>query len=390
MLNWQTGYCTNVHAGADIETTRANLQEHATAVRDQFSGDGEMGVGLWLSAAAAGALVDNDGVSEFRQWLAAERLVPFTMNGFPYGDFHQPVVKHLVYEPTWYEQSRLDYTNTLVDILDKILPSGIEGSISTLPICWGNPGPNPEQRQQAARLLRSAADHMAQTEQETGRLIYLCIEPEPGCFMDRGEDIVRFFDDDLLPGGNEELIRRHLRVCHDVCHAAVMFEEQADVLQLFRDRGLSVGKVQVSSAIKLELDGKSSDERQAGIDQLQGFAEDRYLHQTVWRKPGGELELFEDLPLALAELSANPAIEGEVRVHFHVPIFVKKFGHLGTSQQEVIDCVNATRGDEMLTHYEVETYAWGVLPEELREEKLSTGIAKELAWFQDLTGKVDS
>ena len=96
------------------------------------------------------------------------------------------------------------------------------------------------------------------------------------------------------------------------------------------------------------------------------------------------------MPAALAELSANPTVGGEVRVHFHVPIFVEQFGHLGTSQQEVIDCVQATQADEQLTHYEVETYAWGVLPEELREEKLATGIAKELAWFRELTRKVDS
>ncbi|MFT5523393.1 MAG: hypothetical protein ACI9G1_005770 [Pirellulaceae bacterium] len=387
--NWQTGYCTNVHAGADLQATRANLQQHALSVRDQFAGSEAMGVGLWLSAAAANSLVDDQGIDEFRQWLETERLVPFTMNGFPYGDFHQPVVKHLVYQPTWYEQTRLDYTNTLVDILDQILPAGIEGSISTLPVCWGNPGPSEDQRREAARLLRAAADHMARTESERGRLIYLCIEPEPGCFMDRGEDIVRFFEQDVLPGGNEEIIRRHLRVCHDVCHAAVMFEEQTDVLQLFRDRGLKVGKVQVSSAIKLRLDGKTHDERQAALNQLREFAEDRYLHQTVWRTAADDLRFFEDLPAALAELEANPAIAGEVRVHFHVPIFVENFGHLGTSQQEVIDCIQATSSDEELTHYEVETYAWGVLPEELRQENLAAGIAKELEWFRDLAEKVD-
>ena len=33
--------------------------------------------------------------------------MPFTFNGFPYGDFHQSVVKHRVYEPTWADAERL-------------------------------------------------------------------------------------------------------------------------------------------------------------------------------------------------------------------------------------------------------------------------------------------
>jgi hypothetical protein len=32
--------------------------------------------------------------------------------------------------------------------------------------------------------------------------------------------------------------------------------------------------------------------------------------------------------------------------------------------------------------YEVETYAWGVLPSELRRESLDEGIAQEIAWLQ--------
>ena len=45
-------------------------------------------------------------------------------------------MKHKVYRPTWYEAARLEYTTRLVVILDSLLPSGVEGSISTLPIAW--------------------------------------------------------------------------------------------------------------------------------------------------------------------------------------------------------------------------------------------------------------
>ncbi|MEC8431816.1 MAG: hypothetical protein VXZ54_02680, partial [Planctomycetota bacterium] len=86
----QLGYCTNVHAGADLETTRANLEEHAVAVKQLFSPDQPMGIGLWLSSEATQSLGDQE-LKTFKNWLDQEGLIPFTFNGFPFGDFHQPV-----------------------------------------------------------------------------------------------------------------------------------------------------------------------------------------------------------------------------------------------------------------------------------------------------------
>ena len=194
----QIGYCTNVHAGADLETTRANLQQHAVAVKQKFSPDGPLGIGLWLSANTARTLREGERIRDFAAWLTAVGLAPFTLNGFPYGDFHQPVVKHEVYKPTWSEPSRVDYTLDLIEILDGLLPPGMEGSISTLPIQWGKPSPSSEQLSAAAANLRKVADRLAWLEEERGRLIYLCLEPEPGCVLDQAQDVVEFFEDQLL------------------------------------------------------------------------------------------------------------------------------------------------------------------------------------------------
>src|SRR4051794_8818385 len=90
----QVGYCTNVHAGAGLDQTRANLERYALAVKRLASPDRPMGVGLWLSAPAARQLLEERRVGEFAAWLREVGLVPFTLNGFPFGDFHQPVVKH--------------------------------------------------------------------------------------------------------------------------------------------------------------------------------------------------------------------------------------------------------------------------------------------------------
>jgi hypothetical protein len=377
-MKFATGYCTNVHAGANLAQTMDNLQTHATAVRQQFSPNGLMGIGLWLSASTAEAMVAApDGISEFAEFLHTNQLVPYTMNGFPFGDFHQAKVKHDVYLPTWLEPPRADYTRTLVQLLDAILPAGADGSISTVPIAWGTPSLTAEQSKQAAQQLYGVAQTLRQLEDESGRFISLCIEPEPGCAIGTSVELVRFFEDYLVGAGDEALVRRYLRVCHDVCHANVMFEPQAEVLDLYASHGIEIGKVQVSAAVVANFE--QTDDRAGMLEQLAAFGEDRYLHQTCVRA-NGTTRFFEDLPEAIAEAREDGPV-GEWRVHFHVPVYLRKFGLLETSQDDVIECLTRLPPD---THYEVETYAWNVLPAELQCETLAEGIAKELKWFASI------
>jgi hypothetical protein len=380
-VNWaQTGYCTNVHAGADFETTRANLQRYALAVKNAVCPREPMGIGLWLSAAAAGKLLGDGQTGAFAAWLSGVGLVPYTFNGFPYGDFHQTVVKHRVYEPTWWQPERLRYTLDLIAIQDELLPAGMAGSISTLPLAWGNPRPSQENLRQAAANLRTVAGRLARLERETGRFICLCLEPEPGCFIQRSGDLVQFFENYLLRDGDGEVSRRYLRVCHDVCHAVVMFEGQADVFRAYQAAGIGVGKVQVSSAVCMPMDGLDEAEKATALAQLVTFREERYLHQTVVWSSKGET-FFEDLPAALQTVGEPSRAGGEWRVHFHVPIYLKSFGRLVGSQRAILECLAAARRYADVDHFEVETYAWGVLPEELRQPDLAAGIAEEMRWF---------
>lgn len=384
----QIGYCTNVHAGEDLESTRANLAEHALAVKESVSPDAPIGVGLWLSATAARKLLATAGVAEFAAWLANVGLVPFTLNGFPYGDFHKEVVKHDVYRPPWCDPQRLEYTLDLIEIMDALLPDGAEGSISTVPLMWGTPRPNDAQMAACTANLMEVCEKLCRLETERGRLIHLCLEPEPGCVLQRSEDIVRFFQDYLLPRGDPQQIVRYLRVCHDICHTAVMFEEQDEALGRYRSAGIAVGKVQVSSAVVLTLDRIPSSQRSAAIEQLREFAEERYLHQTAVRQsPGAEPAFFEDLPIAMDSLARSTTPAGEWRVHFHVPIYLDRIGLLETTRPQILKCLQSIEDAPEVTHFEVETYAWSVLPEHLRQPTLADGIALELNWLRgQLTG----
>ncbi len=366
----QTGYCTNVHAGPDLAGMRANLERYALAVKRSASPNEAMGIGLWFSAQAASKLRAEGQVQELRDWLAQSGLVPFTFNGFPHGDFHQDVVKHRVYHPTWAERARLDYTLDLVTIQDALLPVGMEGSISTLPIGWGSPAPTDAFLQAAADNLLHLAEHLRRLEEDRGRLISVCLEPEPGCVLQRTGDVLVFFDR-YVP----KWARRYLRVCHDVCHSAVMFEGQAEVLDAYEKAGIRIGKIQVSAAVRVDFDALSAERRLEAFEQLRRFDERRYLHQTLVKAPGQEPIYYEDLP-DLLQQTTTPA--GEWRTHFHVPIYLGAFGSLRSTQDDIRACLRAARN---VRHFEVETYAWGVLPETLREPDLAAGIAREMTWF---------
>ena len=374
------GYCTNVHAGAGLEETIDNLKRYSLAVKKRVSTDEPMGVGLWLSAQAARELLEaTDPLTRFRDWLDEAGLEPFTLNGFPHGDFHGPEVKYRVYAPDWRDPARLLYTLDLARILAVLRPEGAEGSISTLPIGWrASLGTDPSGPAQAARHLHELAEQLERIEQEQGRLIHVDLEPEPGCYLDTSQDVVEFFENHLWRDRDGDRIRRYLRVCHDICHAAVMFEENAAAIASYEKAGIQIGKVQISSAIRMAGDRLDAAERRSALDQLSRFAEDRYLHQTVIR----DNRFYDDLPLALGEPDAVE-LRSEWRVHFHVPLYLERCGLLETTQRQVDDCLCALKGRGLVRHYEAETYAWSVLPSELRVADLAAGIATELRWLRE-------
>jgi len=411
-LTGKYGYCMNVHAGRTFSEVLANLENYSARVQSLVGSP--IGIGLWFSESSAVETLEVGNLDRLRSTLARYSLMPFTLNGFPQGDFHQKVVKHAVYHPTWWEPSRLEYTRKLVRILDAILPEGESGSISTLPIAWGAPEPTSSQLLAACKNLIFLAQELASLQERSGRTIVIAIEPEPGCYLTSTESFRKFYCDHLLAACASQSVRKHvldhITICHDVCHAAVMFEDQSRELNSLFDHGIRVGKVQVSSAISVPWSKMSKEQSDVALAQLSQFAEDRYLHQTtfgatlptqsssgtpVWQHPVWQ-HMVEDLPIALHrddsgltsmdQLTKFGALAEEWRVHFHVPIFVERFGELATTQPEIkktLELLGPLVGSPQFPtgHFEIETYAWPVLPEGLKVDDLANGIAREIEWF---------
>ena len=387
----QIGYCTNVHAGRDLASVIQNIHRYCHPIRERVHPDTELGIGLWFSEDSARQALESDHLAPLRDLLQACKLIPFTLNGFPQGDFHSQIVKHRVYEPTWWTTQRRDYTLSLVELLDQILPPGLVGSISTLPISWGEPRPTHEQLTTAASHIVEIAQSLHQRFEKTGRMITVAIEPEPGCYLTDSASFRAFYSQYLsapfLSESDADTVRKYISLCHDVCHAAVMFEDQTIELTKLAHEAISIGKTQVSSAIEVDWDKLSLSDKSLALEQLSSFAEDRYLHQTVCKSAQSHSSqplttLIEDLPRALSTVADPSQLSGCWRVHFHVPIYLDQIGYLRSTRSEIERFVDFMRSPhankpKFTGHFEIETYAWEVAPKAIRVGDLVEGIAHE-------------
>lgn len=379
-------YCTNIHAGEPLDEVMQSLAKHLPEIRSQFAGNRAMGVGLRLGHMAATQLREPGALAELKRFLSDGNYYVFTINGFPYGAFHGQSVKENAYKPDWSDPLRQSYTDHLADILGELLPDGQRGSLSTVP-CTFKPWADGRIDAITEHLIRHVA-HLVRIASDKGKTISLAIEPEPCCYLETIDETVRFFNEQLFTsqavgrlaklaglsvGAAEAAMRRHIGVCYDVCHAAVEFEDPKASVELLRSNGILIGKLQLSSALKIA----TIDRESASV--LGEFAEPVYLHQVV-EKMNGSVRRFVDLPQALAQVAS--AMGAEWRVHFHVPIFLEQMARFGTTQSFLAEILDLHRADPISEHLEVETYTWDVLPASYRNVTLGAAIARELNWVK--------
>jgi hypothetical protein len=387
-------YCTNAHPGETWPEVWTNLQRYLPELKQALSPNQPFGIGLRLADIASLALLKDGQMGAFKAWLEAENLYVFTLNGFPYGSFHHQVVKDRVYAPDWSTVERLEYTKRLVQILAELLPEGMEGSISTLPLSYKPwfAGPEAMERvfQSSTTALISLVVDLVKLQAETGKLIHLGLEPEPDGLLENTQEVIAFFEYWLLLLGSaalgqqlgissdraEQHIRNHIRVCYDTCHFAVAYEEPTRALYQLQEAGIGISKVQLSSAVRIAIPAALA-ERQAILQRLHPFAESTYLHQVIARQPDGTLKQYRDLEQALPEFLTTDAAEW--RTHFHVPIFLQDYPWLQSTQDHLIATLAYLQEFPICSHLEIETYTWDVLPAAIKFD-LAHSIQQEYDW----------
>lgn len=374
-------YCTNIHRGESWRETFASLEHDTLRVRDlvMAASPGRprepFAIGLRLSDAASRELVEPAALCEFRRWLDRNGCYVFTINGFPYGQFHGASVKEQVYRPDWTTPERLDYTRRLFTILSELLPPGCEGSVSTLPGSFKAFGLDEEARRAIRRNLWECIGHIERLSRTTGRSLHLGLEPEPLCLFETTAETVAFFEELAGERPGDDRWRSRLGVNYDVCHFACEYEEPATAFAAFRSHGIRISKIHLSSALRV-------DPTPAARQSLMLFADDVYLHQVTARTGDGRLRRYRDLGEALQP----PADGGEAewRVHFHVPLHMEPagsgdlFGTTAEANREVLALLAAEPA--LCRHLEMETYTWGVLPPALQSGDVAVQLASEYAW----------
>ncbi|WP_430424698.1 metabolite traffic protein EboE [Maribacter litoralis] len=384
-------YCTNIHPGQDWKSTFGSIKQHVPGIKSKVSKEQPFGLGLRLSNKASEELEMGNNMSDFKQWLDTNHLYVFTMNGFPYGNFHDERVKDMVHAPDWTTNDRLTYTKRLFRQLSKLLPEGMNGGISTSPITYKYWHKTDSAIKNAfeigAKNMLEVALQLFNIENTTGKYLHLDIEPEPDGLLENSEEVLAFYADFLVPIGityfkqelgvdankAEAIIKKYITVCYDVCHFSLAYEEPIDTFTKFKANDIKVGKIQVSAALKILFNGKNDEKI---WEQLSQFNEPTYLHQ-VTEIIDGKVKTYSDLPLVLE----GERIHKELRAHYHVPIFLEKYGELFSTQDHILKTMQYLKLDPISEHLEIETYTWDVLPVALKQD-LSVSIIREIEWFK--------
>lgn len=365
-------YCTNIHRGSNWAETLDSLKQHTLSVRDQVCRTSPYAIGLRLGDQAARELQSGDELARFREWLEQENCYVFTINGFPYGNFHGNRVKEQVYRPDWAAPERLEYTNRLFDILAELLPPGVEGSVSSLPGSFKEFVSTPEHVQAIRDNLWSCVDHMRRLSDRTGKTFHLGLEPEPLGLFETSTETLAFFEGMRADRPEDDTLGEWLGVNYDTCHLAVEYEDAREGLEAFRAAGIRISKLHLSSALKMSPTPEA-------LKSLRAFSEDVYLHQVAARFSDGAISRWKDLEPAFQDPLAQKAEEW--RVHFHVPLHCPDQGWFRSTSDHIHDTLDWLVEDpNRCSHLEMETYTWEVLPPALKKDSVVDQLVEEYRW----------
>lgn len=368
-------YCSNVHPASGLASQLSTLRDYTHPIAQLARQEGRaFGLGGWWPTTLVDELSQNAAaLQELRSQLGAIDVPLWTLNVFPYGNFHEEVVKTAVYSPDWGGEERLMYTRRCAEVGAALCEPGDVLPLSTLPLGYRSPDDKPADLRVMARNLARAASMLAGIEASTGVRCVLAIEPEPNCLLETVGQTADFLDQWLLEEGAwttvpDEHLRRHLGVCVDLCHLAVLNEDPLLAMADLRERGIDVPKIQVSSCLEVR--------QPEGFSELLAFDEPRYLHQTVADNGARALDL-DDVARRRSEFEGA----GRVRTHYHVPLDWDQDGAFGSTQGEVRRVLEAlAESPDPVPLLEVETYTWSVLGSKFGDQPLTARLQRELDW----------
>lgn len=385
-------YCSNIYSVDTWEDIFISLKKNIPNISSKLSPDKPFGIGLRLSNNAANQLLEKNNIMIFQQWLSDNNYYLATINGFVYGNFYNTNIKAKVYQPDWTSLKRANFNFTLISILRKLCPEGEEIGFSTSPLAYKFDLYKKNKKlfkDLTIKYLLALLKNLILIEKEEGKTIHIDFEPEADCVLENIYDVINFFENFLLKDLALHLTReldislieaknyifKHLRICYDICHQAVQFEDHIKNFKILKELGIKIGKIQLSSALEINVKQNTLSKLMMDLDR---FKDKVYLHQVVIKNVDGSFYKFRDLPEALENFDDSK--DSFWRIHYHLPIFEKNYDNLLTTNKEIQNVINFLKSFAITSCLEIETYTWEIIPEDLKLS-LTQSIIREYEWI---------
>ena len=299
-------YSLNVYPGNSWIEKLECIKEKLLIIRRGVGAKEEFAIGLWLDHLSVNYLKQKENLRSFQRYLRENHYYVFTINAFPYGEFHAKRVKEQVYLPDWTSQNRVSYTLDIAEILAEILPEGVSGSISTVPGSYKSFIQEKAQEEEIAKNLLKVAKHLQSIEKSTGKRIELAIEMEPDCLWESPQEFALFYQEYI----EKEDFFKYIGVCYDTCHQELTGNLPGQGIEILQNDQIPISKIQLSACIKAPC------KLQQGLNI---FQDDVYLHQTRTFQGDKLIDSFQDLPQAMEKADRNE----DWKIHYHVPYLLR-------------------------------------------------------------------
>lgn len=371
-------YCSNIFKNNKLIDLIKNLKEYKKKNKEQKN------ISICLSNNILKEIKKNNNIKKIYTWIKINKLNIKLINGFVYKQFHTKKIKEFIYYPDWTKIERYNFTKNILYFIQKINKFKNFG-VTTLPIsyeAWIKKEKKYNLKKSINNLFK-ILEIIIKIKKYKKRNIHLDIEPEPFCSIEKCNDFIIFFNTWLIPliKKNFKLkykikekkyikyIRKHINICYDACHSAVMFENQKKNLDLIKKEKIKIGRIQISSAIKIKFIEKNK----INLDFLKKSS---FLHQSIIKLKNNKIIKKKDF----FELkNIKDLIIKEIRIHCHIPIYEKKISkNIYTTQNELILLIKNMIKNKDIKNLEIETYTYDTM---YKKSCKIESIKKEYNWL---------